>query len=133
MKIEKKRKEDDIVPHKQEKQLKTTLHLTQKEYQTMENDLTTYHLITTEQAEELMTFDLRWAYAVSFDDDMQFELRLGRVDEKQALFIADWYRDGVFYQEEILTQNPIGQSFKLTLPLDSEVALNYQVSIECID
>lgn len=133
MSIEKKGRKTKHMQHTQERISNTTLYLTMEEYQVIQTDLSQYTLLTAEQAEEVIPFTLRWAYSVSFDDDMQFELRLGLVDHQRALFIADWYRDGVFYQEDILTQNPLGQTFQLVLPLDQEASLDYEVKIETIE
>lgn len=133
MRIEKKGRKTNFMQHTQERMSNTTLYLTTEEYQTIQTDLSHYTLLTDEQAEEVIPFTLRWAYSVPFEDDMQFELRLGLVDDQQALFIADWYRDGVFYQEDILTQDPLGQTFQLVLPIDRETSLDYEVKIETIE
>lgn len=109
-----------------------TLYLTGEEEQTLKQDLVTYRLMTTEEVEELVPFSLRWAFSVPFDDEMQFELRLGLIDDTRAMFIADWYRNGVFYQEELLTQSPIGQQFELILPIDLNTTLTYRVRIEAL-
>ena len=119
--------------HTQEKEFKNTLYLTTEEQTTIEKSLATYQLIDSNEAErEVIPFQLDWAYSVAFDDEMQFELRFGVTNEQKAFFIADWYRNGVFYQEELLTENPIGKSFRLELPIDLTTTLIYETNIAVV-
>ena len=132
MRIEKKGRKL-LMQHTQEKEFKNKLHLTEEEKTLIETNITQYHLVTSDEAEQKMIpFQLKWAYSVAFDDSMQFELRFGLANDNQAFLIADWYRDGVFYQEEVLTTNPIGKTFYLELPADSTTTLTYETTIDVI-
>ena len=119
--------------HTQEKDFTNTLYLTEEEQVLSELDLNSYSLVNAEEVEQLTVLpQLKWAYSVAFDDSMQFELRFKTINDTKACLIADWYREGVFYQEEVLTTNPIGQVFNLMLPIDLTTTLTYETIIQVI-